>query len=1075
MATSRSDARGPSLRKDGRPDDRTPPFRRVLVANRGEIAVRIIRACHELGMEAVAVYSDADADAPARPARRRGRPLGPAPAAESYLRIDAIVDAALATGAEAIHPGYGFLAERAAFARAVEDAGPRLRRSVAGGDRGARRQARARGGVARRPASPVVPGTLEPAPVDRPDAGRRRSSPRPSAIGFPLLVKAAAGGGGRGMRRVDARRRTCRPRSPPGRREAAVGVRRRVGLPRARDPAGPPRRGPAPRRCDRARSSRSASATARSSAATRSWSRRRRRPGLSTGRAARPPRAGGPGRDGGRPPERGDRRVPAATPDGAFWFLEVNTRLQVEHGVTELVTGLDIVREQFWLAAGRPLSDGGAAPRPTGRPTRRATRSRSGSSAEDPARDFAPTPGPDPPLGRCRPGPGVRVDTAIEAGDRVPPDYDNLIAKIMVHADDRAAAIDRLRRALDETEIGGIQTTLPFHRFVARDAGVPGGRPVDRLGRRALGRRRPCAGAAAPSSAAAAAAAAAPAPTGGRPVGRRTPAPAPTPAPARRAGRRPGAAPAGATADRPVAAMTPAAGSSTATGRRRRPVGRRRSTRPIRAGDGRGRRPRPWPTPGRAASSPAPRSARRARRRRPAPPVRGRRRWLAVRARGRGRRPGPASASAPGAAASAAAHGGPTRGPCHHPGTGRRRVAVDAGDAVVAGQQLLVVEAMKMQNELRAPRDGIVERVAVGGRRRPSSSATSCWSLDDRGPTPDRPTGEAPDPARDRWRDDAPGQGARRPRPSAASRSRPRSGIEIRDLYTPPTRPASTRTATSAGPGEYPFTRGVQPTMYREPLLDDAPVRRLRDRRGDQPSASATCSSRARPGCRSPSTCRPRWATTRTRREAEGEVGRVGVPISQPRRHGDPARRAAARRGQHLDDDQRDGADPAGPVRRGGRGARASPRAAISGHDPERHPQGVHRPRDVHLPAAAVDAPRDRHLRVLRRASCPSWNTISISGYHMREAGATAAQELAFTLADAIAYVEAAVARGLDVDDFAGRLSLLLRGLVGAVRGGRQVPGGPPDVGPDHARAVRRIEPALDGRAGSTSRPPARA
>jgi acetyl/propionyl-CoA carboxylase alpha subunit len=154
-------------------------------------------------------------------------------------------------------------------------------------------------------------------------------------------------------------------------------------------------------------------------------------------------------------------------PDGAFYFLEVNTRLQVEHGVTELVSGLDIVREQFLLAAGHPLSAAAlAAADRAAEPFGHAIEVR--LSAEDPGRDFAPTPG------RVRrwvmpAGPGVRVDTAIAAGDRVPAEYDNLIAKIMVHAGDRDLAIDRLRRALDETEIAGIQTTLPFHRFVARN------------------------------------------------------------------------------------------------------------------------------------------------------------------------------------------------------------------------------------------------------------------------------------------------------------------------------------------------------------------------------------------------------------------------------------------------------------------------------------------------------------------------------------------------------------------------------------------------------------------------------
>jgi acetyl-CoA carboxylase biotin carboxylase subunit len=159
--------------------------------------------------------------------------------------------------------------------------------------------------------------------------------------------------------------------------------------------------------------------------------------------------------------------------DGRFWFLEVNTRLQVEHGVTELVSGLDIVREQFWLAAGAPLSDEAlAASERAATPTSHAIEVR--LSAEDPARQFAPAPGR---VSRwvMPAGPGVRVDSALEAGERIPPDYDPLIAKLMVHAGDRPAAIDRLRRALDEIEVGGVQTTIPFDRFVVRHAAFQAG------------------------------------------------------------------------------------------------------------------------------------------------------------------------------------------------------------------------------------------------------------------------------------------------------------------------------------------------------------------------------------------------------------------------------------------------------------------------------------------------------------------------------------------------------------------------------------------------------------------------
>jgi acetyl/propionyl-CoA carboxylase alpha subunit len=437
-----------------------PPFRRVLVANRGEIAVRIIRACHELGVEAVAVYSDADADAAHVRLADAAVRLGPAPPGESYLLIDAIVEAALDTDAQAIHPGYGFLAERAAFARAVEDAGlvfigPAADTIDALGDKLNARRLAARVDV------PSVPGTMEPAPIDSPDqvasivatAGR---------IGYPLLVKAAAGGGGRGMRRV------TRPEELPaalvsGSREAASAFGDgSVYLEREILPA----------RHIEVQLLADAHGTV-VALGERDCSLQRRHQKLVEEAPA--PGLGEEQRRHlhalairlGR--EAGLRNAATCEflydPDGGFWFLEVNTRLQVEHGVTELVAGVDIVREQILVAAGAPLSDAViAAGERAAAPTSHAIEVR--IAAEDPARAFAPTPGR---VGRwvMPSGPGVRVDTAIEAGDRVPSDYDNLIAKLMVHAPDRDAAINRLRRALDETEIGGLQTTLPFHRAVA--------------------------------------------------------------------------------------------------------------------------------------------------------------------------------------------------------------------------------------------------------------------------------------------------------------------------------------------------------------------------------------------------------------------------------------------------------------------------------------------------------------------------------------------------------------------------------------------------------------------------------
>jgi acetyl-CoA/propionyl-CoA carboxylase biotin carboxyl carrier protein len=462
MATSRSrkeSGPAPSLRKDV-PSAEPPPFRRVLIANRGEIAVRIIRACRELGMEAVAVYSDADATAAHVRLADQAIRIGPAPPVESYLSISTIVDAAVRSGADAVHPGYGFLAERAAFARAVIDAGlvfvgPSPEAIDLLGDKlNARRLAREAG-------VPLVPGTLEPAGTDRADRVEELVAVA-ADIGFPLLVKASAGGGGRGMRRVEDATHLPEALVAASREAEGAFGNGDVYLEREVRPA---------RHIEVQLLGDATGAVI--AIGERDCSIQRRHQKLVEEAPA----------PGLTPDERGRLHAlavrlgkaaglrNAATveflrgPDGEFHFLEVNTRLQVEHGVTELVTGLDIVGEQFGLAAGRPLSgEARRAAELAADPSGHAIEVR--LSAEDPGRDFVPTPGT---VGHwAMPGgPGVRIDTATVAGERIPPDYDNLIAKIMVHAPDRAAAIDRLRRALDETEISGIQTTLPFHRFVA--------------------------------------------------------------------------------------------------------------------------------------------------------------------------------------------------------------------------------------------------------------------------------------------------------------------------------------------------------------------------------------------------------------------------------------------------------------------------------------------------------------------------------------------------------------------------------------------------------------------------------
>ena len=454
-----------SLRKDTRG---SPPFAKVLVANRGEIALRVIRACRELGIATVAVYSDADATAGHVRAADEVVRIGPPPPTESYLRIDAIVDAAVRTGAEAVHPGYGFLAERAGFARAVAAAGLRFVGPSAEAIESLGDKLRARR-LARGVGVPVVPGTLEPAPVsDRQElAGLEATA---AEIGFPLLVKAAAGGGGRGMRRVRALEDLADALLAGSAEAASAFGDGAVYLEREITPA----------RHIEVQLLGDAHGTI-VALGERDCSLQRRHQKLVEEAPA----------PGLTPAERSELHAMAVRlgqaaglenaatceflrdPEGRVWFLEVNTRLQVEHGVTELVSGVDIVREQLRIAAGEPMAEATvAAASRAADPGSHAIEVR--LSAEDPGNAFVPTPG-TVGVWRMPAGPGVRVDTAIEAGDPVPPDYDNLIAKILVHASDRDAAIDRLGRALGEVAVSGVQTTLPFHRFVAGSAAFRAG------------------------------------------------------------------------------------------------------------------------------------------------------------------------------------------------------------------------------------------------------------------------------------------------------------------------------------------------------------------------------------------------------------------------------------------------------------------------------------------------------------------------------------------------------------------------------------------------------------------------
>jgi acetyl-CoA carboxylase, biotin carboxylase subunit len=454
-----------SLRKDS-PSLATAaaPFRRLLVANRGEIALRIIRACRELGIESVAVFSDADAGALHVRAADQALNIGPAAPAASYLRVDAIIDAARQTGAQAVHPGYGFLSERPELAEACSAAGVVFVGPPAGalrmlGNKLAARAAAAQAGV------PIVPGTLAQVENDTP-----RLHAEAQEIGYPLLIKAAAGGGGRGMRRVDepaelsAALLSASAEAESAFGDGAVYLERYV------------------ERGRHVEVQLLGDATGRIVAlGERDCSTQRRHqklveeapaPGLTSNQrrvlhelAVRV--AGGAGLTNAATAEF------LLTADGEFWFLEVNARLQVEHGVTELVSGVDLVHEQLRLAAGEPLSAAAiSAAARAAEPAVHAIEVR--LSAEDPARDFAPLPGR---LTRWREpgGPGVRIDGAVEEGSVIGADYDPLLAKLMVVASDRSAAIARLRRALAELDVGGIQTTLPFHRWLIEQQPFTGG------------------------------------------------------------------------------------------------------------------------------------------------------------------------------------------------------------------------------------------------------------------------------------------------------------------------------------------------------------------------------------------------------------------------------------------------------------------------------------------------------------------------------------------------------------------------------------------------------------------------
>ena len=420
-------------------------FKKLLVANRGEIALRIIRACQELGVRSVAVYSDADAQAPhVREADEAVR-IGPPPSAESYLKGDAIIAAAQQVGAEAIHPGYGFLSERAWFARAVREAGlvwvgPSAESIDAMGSKTAARTLAIAAGV------PVVPGTKE-ALKDAAEAMRVAQQ-----YGYPVLLKAAAGGGGKGMRivrhegEIAAALESARNESRKAFGDDAVYVEKYIEGPRhveiqvLADMHGTCL-SLGERECSVQRRHQKMIEEAPSIAVTPDLRRRMGDVAVAAARAAGYVNAG--------------TCEFLLDTDGQFYFLEMNTRIQVEHPVTELVTGLDLVQWQIRIAAGERLPKFEAlVPRGWAIECR--------ITSEDPANGFLPSTGRITHL-HLPSGPGVRWDGGIEAGSEIGLFYDPMLAKLIDHAATREQAVARMHRALLELTIDGIETSREFH------------------------------------------------------------------------------------------------------------------------------------------------------------------------------------------------------------------------------------------------------------------------------------------------------------------------------------------------------------------------------------------------------------------------------------------------------------------------------------------------------------------------------------------------------------------------------------------------------------------------------------
>jgi acetyl-CoA carboxylase biotin carboxylase subunit len=428
-------------------------FRKVLIANRGEIAVRIIRTCRELGVTAVAIYSEPDAGSLHVRMADEAVCVGPASSSQSYLNIEAVIAAATAVNAEAVHPGYGFLAENADFARAVNAAGltfigPTAEAMEIMGSKTSARRAAIESGV------PIVPGTVD-ALASFDEAGKTAEE-----FGYPVMLKAAAGGGGKGMRLVTSHEdlrsafETAQTEAAAAFGDSALYLEKAVERPRhieiqifADTHGNVVHLGE--RECSIQRRHQKVIEECPSPINDPELRRRMGEAAVKIGQTVNYAGAG-------------TVEFLLADATREFYFLEMNTRLQVEHPVTELVTGFDLVREQFLVAAGESLSFAQEDVSWTGH----AIECR--IYAEDPANNFFPSPGTITHL-REPAGPGIRIDSGVASGSEVSIHYDPMIAKLAVWGRSRDEAIARLRRALDEYEVSGITTTLPFFREVVTD------------------------------------------------------------------------------------------------------------------------------------------------------------------------------------------------------------------------------------------------------------------------------------------------------------------------------------------------------------------------------------------------------------------------------------------------------------------------------------------------------------------------------------------------------------------------------------------------------------------------------